>query len=151
MKGRKYRYMTAEPLYPFGFGLSYTTFSYSDLQVSKPRIRKDEPLNVDVTLTNTGKYASDEVAQLYLTHEGLADEPLFALKGFQRVSLAPGASVRLHFTLTPQQLSVVDAQGSSSVPAGRIRISVAGSLPGARSKQLGAAAAVETEVEIAGK
>jgi beta-glucosidase len=151
MKGRTYRYMTAEPLYPFGFGLSYTTFAYSDLQVSKTRIRKDEPLDIDVTLTNTGKYASDEVAQLYLTHEGLSNEPLFALKGFQRVPLAPGASVRLHFTLTAQQLSVVDEKGLSSVQAGKIRISVAGSLPGARSEQLGAAKAVQAEVEVTGK
>jgi beta-glucosidase len=151
MKGRTYRYMTAEPLYPFGFGLSYTTFAYSDLQVSKARIRKDEPLTVEVTLSNTGKYAADEVAQLYLTHEGLPNEPLFALKGFQRVSLAPGASVRLHFALTAQQLSVVDEKGQSVVPAGKIRISMAGSLPGARSEQLGAAKALETEVEVAGK
>jgi len=148
MKGRTYRYMTAEPLYPFGFGLSYTSFSYSDLQVSKPRIKKDEPVNVEVTLTNTGKYASDEVAQLYVTHEDLPNEPLFALKGFRRVSLAPGVSMKLHFTLTPQQLSLIDEKGQSFVPAGKVRISVAGSLPGARSERLGAAKAVETEVEI---
>ncbi|HVS96693.1 MAG TPA: glycoside hydrolase family 3 C-terminal domain-containing protein [Puia sp.] len=148
MKGRTYRYMTAEPLYPFGFGLSYTTFSYSDLHISKPLIKKNEPVEVNVTLTNTGKYASDEVAQLYVTHEGLVNEPLFALKGFQRVSLAPGASMRLHFTLTQEQLSVVDEKGRTVVPAGKVRISVGGSLPGARSEELGAAKAVEAELEI---
>lgn len=148
MKGRTYRYMTAEPLYPFGFGLSYTTFSYSDLKVANPRVKKDESVEVEVTLTNTGKYASDEVAQLYVTHEDRADAPLFALKGFQRVPLAPGASTKLHFTLTPQQLSLVDEKGQSYEPAGKVRISVAGSLPGARSEQLGAAKAMETEITI---
>src|SRR5579863_4235892 len=107
MKGRTYRYMTAEPLYPFGFGLSYTTFSYSGLAVSKNKIRGNETVTVDVTLMNTGKYVSDEVAELYLTHENAGDSAaLFALKGFQRVSLAPGDSIRVHFTLTPEQLSL---------------------------------------------
>ena len=68
MKGRTYRYMTAEPLYPFGFGLSYTTFAYSGLTVSARKIRRGETVTAAVTLTNTGKYASDEVAELYLTH-----------------------------------------------------------------------------------
>ncbi|HWB94879.1 MAG TPA: glycoside hydrolase family 3 C-terminal domain-containing protein, partial [Puia sp.] len=152
MKGRTYRYMKAEPLYPFGFGLSYTRFVYNDIQVSKPKIKKSENVIVEVTLTNAGKMASDEVAELYVTHENQGeDAPLFALKGFQRVSLAPGASTRLRFTLTPEQLSLVDARGESSVPAGKIRISVGGSLPTHRSEELGAAHAAETEVEVTGK
>jgi beta-glucosidase len=152
MKGRTYRYMKAEPLYPFGFGLSYTRFVYNDIQVSKPKIKKSENVIVEVTLTNAGKMTSDEVAELYVTHENQGeDAPLFALKGFQRVSLAPGASTRLRFTLTPEQLSLVDARGESSVPAGKIRISVGGSLPTHRSEELGAAHAAETEVEVTGK
>jgi beta-glucosidase len=149
MKGRTYRYMTAEPLYPFGFGLSYTTFSYSGLMVSKSKIRRGEAVTADVTVTNTGKYASDEVAELYLTHENAGDSAaLFALKGFQRVSLAPGDSIRVHFVLTPDQLSVVDAKGQRVEPAGMIRISVAGSLPGKRSEELGAAKAALSEIEV---
>jgi len=152
MKGRTYRYMTAEPLYPFGFGLSYTQFAYSDLRISKDRVHKDESVTIEVTLTNTGKMASDEVAELYLTHEGANDsEPLFALKGFQRVSLAPGASKRLRFVLTPEQLSLVDANGKSFVPAGKVRISVGGSLPTTRSVALGAGQGVNTEIEILSK
>ncbi len=152
MKGRTYRYMKADPLYPFGFGLSYTTFSYGDLNVSKARIGPHENVVVTVTLTNTGKMASDEVAQLYVTHENQGEgAPLFALKGFQRVSLAPGASTRLSFTLTPEQLSLIDAKGLRVMPAGKIRISVAGSLPTHRSEELGAARGVETEVEITEK
>ena len=124
MKGRTYRYMKAEPLYPFGFGLTYTHFVYNDIQVSKTKIKKNENVVVAVTLTNTGRVASDEVAQCYVTHENQGeDAPLFALKGFQRVSLAPGVSVRLKFILTPEQLVLVDAGGKASVPAGRIRFS----------------------------
>ena len=152
MKGRTYRYMSAEPLYPFGFGLSYTHFTYSDIQVSKSKIKKNENVSVTVTLTNTGAMASDEVAELYVTHENQGeDAPLFALKGFQRVSLAPGASRQLNFVLTPEQLALVDAGGKSFVPAGKIRISVGGSLPTARSEALGAAPAAATEVEILSK
>jgi beta-glucosidase len=149
MKGRTYRYMTAEPLYPFGFGLSYTTFNYSGLTVSSPKIRRGETITAAVTVTNTGKYASDEVAELYLTHENAGDSAaLFALKGFKRVSLAPGDSIRVRFVLTPEQLSVVDARGQQVEPAGKIRISVAGSLPTRRSEELGAAKGVEAEIEV---
>jgi beta-glucosidase len=149
MKGRTYRYMKAEPLYPFGFGLSYTTFSYSGLQVSKKKVRRNESVQVEVTLTNTGRYAGDEVVQLYITPQNMgADEPLYALKGFHRVSLAPGASTVVRFTLTPEQLAVVDEQGKSVVRPGTIKISIGGSLPGDRSTALGAAAGVSTVVEV---
>jgi beta-glucosidase len=154
MKGRTYRYMSAEPLYPFGFGLSYTTFAYSDVQVSKKKIRRGETVTASVTLTNTGKYAGacDEVVELYLTHENAGDSAaLFALKGFQRVSLAAGDSTRVQFTLTPEQMAVIDAKGHSVVPSGKIRISIAGSLPTRRSEALGAAKGVEAEIEVAGK
>ena len=79
------------------------------------------------------------------------DAPLFALKGFQRVSLAAGASTRVSFVLTPEHLSLVDANGKSFVPAGKVKISVGGSLPTARSLALGAAQGVNTEIEIVSK
>jgi beta-glucosidase len=148
MKGRTYRYMKAEPLYPFGFGLSYTTFAYSDLQVSKTKVRRNETVSVEVTLTNTGKFAGEEVAELYLTHGDVPDAPLYALKGFQRVQLAAGASTKVRFTLTPDKLSIVDSKGMNMLPPGKIKISVGGSLPGSRSQQLGAAKAAETEIEV---
>ncbi len=152
MKGRTYRYMQADPLYPFGFGLSYTKFAYSDLQVSARQVRPGETINATVRLTNKGKMAADEVVQLYLTHENSGESaPLFALKGFQRVSLAAGASIRVQFTLTPEQLSLIDENGKNSWPAGKIRVSVAGSLPTHRSEELGAVKGVDTEIEMMGK
>jgi beta-glucosidase len=149
MKGRTYRYMTAEPLYPFGFGLSYTSFAYSNLRLSKNTIKKDETVTAQVTVTNTGKYKSDEVVELYLTHEGLnAEAPLYALKGFKRISLDPGASASLSFVLTPDLLSLIDKDGKPYTPSGAVKISLAGSLPSARSAALGAAKPVEAILSI---
>jgi len=158
MKGRTYRYMKSEPLYPFGFGLSYTTFMYSGLQVSKSKVGRKETFQAEVTLTNTGKYAGDEVVQLYLTHEAAIpdgknenmnlDQPLYSLKGFQRVSLAAGVSTRVRFEITPELLAIVNEQGQRVNAPGKVRISVGGSLPGSRSEALGAARAVSAEVEV---
>jgi beta-glucosidase len=140
MKGRTYRYMTAEPLYPFGFGLSYTSYSYSNLTLSKTSIGNNEMVTAEVTVTNTGKYAGDEVAQLYVSNEtGMADAPLYSLKGFKRVSLAPGKSARLKFTVTPDMMKVVNGEGKAILSPGKIKISIGGSLPSARSLALGAA------------
>lgn len=150
MKGRTYRYMTAEPMYPFGFGLSYTTFAYSDLKLSKNNIKKNEPVTATVTVTNSGPYASDEVVQLYITHEGVKDiaTPLYSLKGFKRISVAPGASTQVQFTLTPDMLTIVDNNGKSILPSGKIKLSVGGSLPGARSEALGSAKDVEAVITV---
>lgn len=149
MQGRTYRYMKADPLYPFGFGLSYTTWAYSGLTLPKRKVRRGESVTAEVTLTNTGKYAADEVVELYVTHENEGDSAaLFSLKGFQRVSLAAGDSRRIKFVLTPQQLAVVDEKGHTVIPEGKVRISVAGSLPTHRSEELGAAKGVEGEIEL---
>jgi beta-glucosidase len=149
IKGRTYRYMKAEPLYPFGFGLSYTKFSYSGLQLSKTKIKKEETVTAEVILTNTGKVAGHEVVQVYITHENMGTEAaLFALKGFQRVSLAPGASMKVSFILTPEKLAVVDEKGRTVVPAGKIMVSIGGALPGSRSEELGAAKAAVAEIEV---
>jgi beta-glucosidase len=149
MKGRTYRYMTAEPLYPFGYGLSYTSFSYNNLRLSKSAIEKNETINAELTVTNNGKMAGDEVVQLYITHDNTGiTAPLFSLKAFRRVSLAPGASMTLKFSITPEMLQLVDEQGQSTVPAGNIKISVGGSLPGPRSETLGATKAVVAEIRV---
>jgi beta-glucosidase len=119
-----YRYFDTHnqtPLFPFGYGLTYTTFAYSDLHVHSD----DHGATADVTITNTGQRAGSEVAQLYLTDPAAAGEPPYQLKGFQKVTLAPGRSVRLHFQLTRQDLSYYQTATSSwTVAPGQYRVSI---------------------------
>lgn len=151
MKGRTYRYMNAEPMYPFGFGLSYSTFEYSNFKLSASSIPKGGSVKAEVTVKNMGKRASDEVVQLYVRHEGQADGPLFSLKGFRRVSLQPGASTKVVFDLTPELLSSVTATGETVMLPGRIRIFAGGSLPGSRSQALGAPQHLEATLQVTGQ
>ncbi|HWH63338.1 MAG TPA: glycoside hydrolase family 3 C-terminal domain-containing protein [Ginsengibacter sp.] len=140
MNNRTYRYFKGTPLYPFGFGLSYTKFTYSNLKLSKTKINKNETVSAELTVTNSGTVNSDEVVQLYLTHQNqIADEPLYSLKGFTRISLRPGASQKVKFTITPDIMKLVDDNGQSILNSGDIKISIAGSLPSGRSIELGAA------------
>jgi len=137
MKGRTYRYMTAEPLYPFGYGLSYTTFSYSDIKLSEKEVKKNLPVTAEVTVTNTGKMESDEVVQLYITAPQTGDNPQFSLKGFKRVSIKPGDSKKVEFTLTPEILQTISVAGKAIEPAGDYRVYIGGSTPTKRSEALG--------------
>jgi beta-glucosidase len=149
MRGRTYRFMSAEPMYPFGFGLSYSKFEYSNLTLSKSSIAKNESVQVEVTVKNIGKYKSDEVVQLYLTHQNAgADAPLYSLKGFKRISLMPGASTKISFKISPEMMSQVNNNGESILSPGQIKISIAGSLPGNRSQSLGAAKGLETILTV---
>nr|WP_253201183.1 glycoside hydrolase family 3 C-terminal domain-containing protein [Sphingomonas quercus] len=130
MAGRTYRYFTGKPLYPFGHGLSYTRFSYGSPTLSRTRLRAGETLGVDVVVRNIGAVAGEEVAQLYLGFPGAPGMPIRALRGFRRVALAPGASARLHFELSPRDLSSVSAAGVRSVTPGTYRMSIGGGQPG---------------------
>jgi len=113
MAGRTYRYFEGQPLYPFGHGLSYTTFSYSDLQIRPAQIKAGAQVTVRCDVTNTGDRAGDEVVQLYLRHRGVPDPaPIKELKGFGHISLEPGESKTVEFTLGTAQLrSYVEAEG----------------------------------------
>jgi beta-glucosidase len=148
MKGRTYRYMTAEPMYPFGYGLSYTNFEYGGLKLSKNAVGENESLKVEVMVKNTGKRASDEVVQLYLTQQNEKDAPLYSLKGFKRVSIAAGASTKVSFDVTPAMLKQVNQNGESVLMPGTIKISVGGSLPGNRSETLGIGKHVEATLTV---
>ncbi len=149
MQNRTYRYFKGVPLYPFGFGLSYTHFAYSDLKLSKTKIKKNESVEAVATVTNKGKVAADEVVQLYLTDMQQGEDiPLYSLKGFKRINLAPGASQKVHFTITPDMMKLVNNKGENVLNAGRIKISIAGSLPSERSVELGAAKAVEAVLTV---
>jgi len=129
MKGRTYRYFRQEPLWPFGYGLSYTTFKYSGLTLPTAPIGANDPLNVRVTVTNVGKVAGDEVAQLYLKFPDIAGAPLRALRGFKRIHLAPGASQAVEFHLQGRDLSMVTEAGDISVARGKYALSVGGGQP----------------------
>jgi beta-glucosidase len=129
MKNRTYRYFDGTPLYPFGYGLSYTTFSFSDLQLSTSALNAGDPLKVEATVTNKGKIAGDEVAQLYLSFPKVAGAPNIALRGFQRVHLEPGESQKVQFNLDPRDLSIVTEAGSPVVPEGDFVLWVGGGQP----------------------
>jgi beta-glucosidase len=104
--GKTYMYFKGEPLYPFGFGLSYTTFKYSNLRTSAPTLQKDGTLTVSVDVTNTGTRAGDAVVQMYVHHMGTkVDEPNEALKGFKRVSLAAGETKTVELLLKAAALA----------------------------------------------
>jgi len=147
MKDRTYRYMEKEPLFPFGFGLSYTNYAYSNIKVSGEKFKK-KSLKVTVDVTNTGKVMGEEVAQMYIQFDNeSADGPKCSLKGFQRVELKPGETKTLEFELGKDQLSRYDENGKSFIPKGNFKVMIGGTLPVARSKALGAGDWVEIGVE----
>jgi beta-glucosidase len=129
MSNRTYRYFKGEPLYGFGYGLSYTTFAYSQLHLSTTALKAGDVLTVEADVKNTGSRAGDEVAELYLTPPHTDVSPALALAGFTRVHLAPGETRHLRFDLDSRTLSQVDDQGVRAVNAGDYRISLGGSQP----------------------
>ncbi|HZQ20754.1 MAG TPA: glycoside hydrolase family 3 C-terminal domain-containing protein [Terriglobales bacterium] len=129
MKGRTYRYFEGEPLWPFGYGLSYTKFNYSDLTVPQQPINAGDPLDASVMVTNAGQVAGDEVVQLYLKFPDVAGGPIRALRGFQRVHLDPGASQKVEFHLKPRDMSMVTEAGDRIVAEGKYTLSIGGGQP----------------------
>lgn len=129
MKGRTYRYFEGVPLYSFGYGLSYTTFSYTQLTLPKTPLNAGDTLAADVTVTNTGKVEGDEVAQLYLSFPHVPGAPLRALRGFKRVHLKPGESQRVNFQLRDRDLSMVSDAGEPIIAEGRYSVSIGGGQP----------------------
>jgi len=129
MKGRTYRYFAGTPLYPFGYGLSYTKFSYSKLTLPADPVEAGKPVVLEATVTNSGSRAGDEVAQLYLTFPSVPGAPLRALRGFERVHLEPGASQTVRFELKPRDLSMVTEAGEPIVAEGVYVATVGGGQP----------------------
>lgn len=139
MKGRTYKYMNVDPMYPFGFGLSYTTFTYGEAKVSSKRISKKDNLVVSVTVTNSGKVKSDEVVQLYVSDMvASVVVPNFQLANMKRITLEPGESTEVSFQLTPKAFEIVKNDGSRVIESGDFKIYVGGSSPMKRSFELGA-------------
>jgi beta-glucosidase len=129
MANRTYRYFSGKPLYPFGHGLSYTTFKYSDLSVPTQAVAAGQPVGADITVTNTGKIAGDEAVQVYLKFPALKGAPLLALRGFQRIHLEAGASRKVHFELKDRDLGMVSEDGTPMIAAGDYTVSIGGGQP----------------------
>ncbi len=133
MKNRTYRYYTGKPLYGFGYGLSYSKFAYGKVKLSAETVEAGQPLRAEVEVRNTGKLAGDEVAEVYLMPPAEGNggvSPKLQLTGFQRVRLGAGESRKVQFTLTPRELSLVGADGTRSVQAGRYGLAIGGAQPG---------------------
>jgi beta-glucosidase len=151
MKGRTYRYLESEPLYPFGYGLSYTRFAYSNIQVDKPRVAFQESVEISADVENVGECTGDEVVQLYL--KCLAAPfvvPHHQLRGFERIPLAPGERRRVVFLLTTRDLSQIDERGARVFQPGRYRVSVGGSQPDVRSADLIGEDPLSIELDLVG-
>jgi beta-glucosidase len=145
MARRTYRYFSGDPLFPFGYGLSYTQFEYGKPNVSSEAISADDSVTVSADVINRGAMASDEVVQLYLTHTGVAGAALRELHGFKRVHLAPGQRETVNFTLRDRDLSVVDADGKRQISAGKVQVWIGGGQP---SSGVNAAAGVGAAFSI---
>jgi beta-glucosidase len=149
MDQRTYRYATAEPLYPFGFGLSYTTFEYSGLKVPKA-VKAGQPVKFEFTLANTGKVAGEEVAQVYLSDlEASAKVPLSKLVAFQRVKLAAGESKTVSFEIPAESLAFIGEDGKEHTEPGDFRLTVGGCSPSERGLALGASKPVSAVFSLA--
>ncbi|HUK30424.1 MAG TPA: glycoside hydrolase family 3 C-terminal domain-containing protein [Candidatus Acidoferrum sp.] len=129
MAQRTYRYFSGTPLYPFGFGLSYTNFTYTNTRVDHEEITATGAVTVSVDVKNSGAVAGDEVVQLYLSHPGVQGAPIRALEGFTRVHLAPGEQKTVSLTLRDRQLSVVDEAGKTRIVPGTVDVWIGGGQP----------------------
>jgi beta-glucosidase len=130
MQGRTYRYYAGTPVYPFGAGLSYTSFSYAPLRIEAVGGAPENGVVVSTEITNTGPRDGDEVAQLYLTPPSFEGAPRLALRGFQRLSLKPGERRQVSFRLSPRDLSFVTRDGTRQLMPGQYKLSVGSGQPG---------------------
>jgi beta-glucosidase len=145
MSNRTYRYFTGAPLYPFGFGLSYSKFAYSNLKLSANSVPAGEPLSADADVKNTSQRDGDEIVELYLTFPKLPGAPIRALRGFTRVRVPAGESRHVHLTLNPRDLSYVSDTGDIVIAPGSYTLSIGGGQPGS------AAPVVATAFTITGQ
>jgi beta-glucosidase len=130
MKERTYRYFSDKPLYGFGFGLSYTSFTYSGIKLPSSSIKAGDAVTVEADVKNTGSAAGDEVVELYLTQPKAFETPIRVLAGFTRVHLAPGKSTHVGLTIDPRSIAQVDSNGTRVILPGGYTVSLGGSQSG---------------------
>ena len=148
MKGRTYRYFEGQPLYPFGYGLSYSKFAYNNARLSTTTLKAGSDLLVDVDVRNTSAIAGDEVVQAYIEFPKLSGAPLRTLCAFQRVSLQPGQVRHVRLTLTPRDLSLVNEEGARMVAAGAYKLFIGGGQPGTGAPGMQLALTIQGEQKL---
>jgi len=150
MAGRTYRYMKQEPMFPFGFGMSYSKFLFSQPILSNKVIKENGTIEVSVEVKNIGKIKASETVQFYLTAPSSENLklPLYSLKGFKRVELSAGESQTVNFLLDSKLLASISNAGESVILPGIYQVNIGESSPGSRSIQLGAAMAPVCEFQI---
>jgi len=130
--------MTGKPLYPFGYGLSYTQFRFTSLQLDREEIAADETVTVTVEVENVGDFDGAEVVQLYITvPDPGGNQPLWSLKDFQRIEVPRGGSIQVTFEVEPEALQQINEQGGAEILPGTYTVHVGNSSPGERSRELG--------------
>ncbi|MBN1291095.1 MAG: glycoside hydrolase family 3 C-terminal domain-containing protein, partial [Candidatus Latescibacteria bacterium] len=152
MKGKTYRYFGGDPLYTFGYGLSYTTFSYSGLKLPET-VKPGDTVPVAVTVQNTGDLAGEEVVQFYVSDvDASAPVPIRSLKGFERIALKPGEKRVVEFSLSPKQLSLINNDLKRVIEPGIFEVSVGGMQPGgARTTAVVTTEVITGRFEVTGK
>ncbi len=131
MQGRTYRYFKGEPLYPFGFGLSYTKFKYDNLKLSTNKLKAGAELKVTAEVQNVGERAGDEVVQLYIKDvAATVPVPIRSLAGVKRVFLKPGEKQNVSFVLSGEQMSIIDESGKRVIEPGEFMVTIGGKQPG---------------------
>ncbi len=153
MKGRTYRYMEEDPLYPFGYGLSYTEFKYTNLVISDTKLNttEDQDLKVTVEVENSGERAGEEVVQFYVEDvEASVSIPKWELKGFKRLHLLPGEKKQVEFNLPIRELAIINEEGNCLLEPGKFEIYIGGQQPDPRSRELTGKEMLATEFEVVG-
>lgn len=149
MKERTYKYMTQVPMFPFGFGLTYSKTEIGKISVEDVTLNKKQSLNVSVEVSNVGNFDIDEVVQLYVNPINPTDGiPLKSLKAFQRISLKLGEKKTLNFQINPDDLMVINTEGKKVWRKGKYNVVVGNASPGDLSKKLGAAFAEEITITL---
>lgn len=151
MSGRTYRYMEKEPLYPFGFGLSFAEFEYDNLWLSSEKISVDDAIDIYVDVKNVGHVKSDEVVQLYLKDmESSVKVPKYELRGVKRINLLPGEKKTVKFELKPRDMALIDNDGRCILEPGLFTVYVGGSQPDEMSQELMGRKVLSKTFEITG-